>query len=290
MLPIRKILAPVDFSARALGTAAYAEAMAERFGAELTVLHVLPPVDFEYSMVEPVLDRTTELERERTARVRGELERIPEPSRTGVVIQRRVAEGEPAAEIVRLAHAEHADLIVMSTQGRGAVRRFLLGSVVSKVLHDSECPVWTGLHLELEGGKRPFQVSHILCAVDLGPHSQTVLCQAAALARHFGSRLSLLHATPRLGFEPSDYFDGSVRLELSREARERMKKIAQEARAEADLITEPGDPDKVVSETAKKLKADLVVIGRGAIAETIGRLRANAFAIIRQSPCPVLSV
>ena len=41
------------------------------------------------------------------------------------------------------ARDEKVDLIVMSTHGHGVLYRFLLGSVAAKVLHDSDCPVWT---------------------------------------------------------------------------------------------------------------------------------------------------
>jgi nucleotide-binding universal stress UspA family protein len=52
--------------------------------------------------------------------------------------------GDPATAIVEKAHSECADLIVMATHG---FRRFILGSVTAKVLHDADCPVWTGAHL-----------------------------------------------------------------------------------------------------------------------------------------------
>jgi nucleotide-binding universal stress UspA family protein len=35
---------------------------------------------------------------------------------------------------------------------------------------------------------------------------------------------------------------------------------------------------------------DLIVIGRGVLHETLGRLRTHAYGIIRHAPCPVLSV
>ena len=46
----------------------------------------------------------------------------------------------------------------------------------------------------------------------------------------------------------------------------------------------------VVRASALEHRADLIVIGRGKMRETLGRLRTNACAIIRDSPCPVLSV
>ena len=47
---------------------------------------------------------------------------------------------------------------------------------------------------------------------------------------------------------------------------------------------------RVVAEAAQRLNADVLVIARGSAAGALGRLRANAYSIIRQSPCPVVSV
>ncbi len=58
----------------------------------------------------------------------------------------------------------------------------------------------------------------------------------------------------------------------------------------APLCVAPGDVSDVVREVATSHKADLVIIGRGMLDETLGRLRTNAYGIIRSSPCPVLSV
>ena len=49
--------------------------------------------------------------------------------------------GSPAVEIVRTAHREKAQLIVMGTQGHGLLGRVLMGSVAQKVLTASETPV-----------------------------------------------------------------------------------------------------------------------------------------------------
>ncbi|MGE0406192.1 MAG: universal stress protein [Candidatus Korobacteraceae bacterium] len=288
MFPIRRILVPVDFSARSVAAAEYASSMAAQLGAELKIVHVLPPLEYEYSMVEPVRERQGEIGSERAKRVREELENIPPKLHPGVNLERLLVEGDPSTEIVNLTKSERADLVVMPTSGKGSIRRFLLGSVVSKVLHDTECPVWTGVHLESPTG--PFELKHLVCAVDFGPHSHAVLSAALGLAKHFGARVTLVYATPHLGFEAADFFDESWRLEMTRMAREQLRKLADDVGGGAELIVEAGDPDKVVSETAKRVHADLVVIGRGAIASGLGRLRANAYAIIRRSPCAVLSI
>ena len=55
----------------------------------------------------------------------------------------RTLHGDPATEIVRLAGAEHFDMIVMATSGRSGLRRVLMGSVAETVVRQAPCPVIT---------------------------------------------------------------------------------------------------------------------------------------------------
>ena len=59
---------------------------------------------------------------------------------------------------------------------------------------------------------------------------------------------------------------------------------------EAKIVTGSGDAAHTVCSLAKDLRADVLVIGRGSAAGVFGRLRANAYSIIRESACPVVSV
>jgi nucleotide-binding universal stress UspA family protein len=52
-----------------------------------------------------------------------------------------LAQGEPAAEILRLAQAENCDLIAMSTHGHRFPADLFYGSVADKVRHSTEIPV-----------------------------------------------------------------------------------------------------------------------------------------------------
>jgi hypothetical protein len=58
-------------------------------------------------------------------------------------VQFRVAEGSPADEILRTAHGNKVDMIVLGTHGRGGLRRAIMGSVAEKVLRLAPCPVMT---------------------------------------------------------------------------------------------------------------------------------------------------
>ena len=73
MFSLDKILAPVDFSERAIGAVRYSEALAEHFGSKVTLLHVLPPPHYEFSSMEVGGTVLNELFESRTERVREEL-------------------------------------------------------------------------------------------------------------------------------------------------------------------------------------------------------------------------
>lgn len=138
MLPVRTILHPTDFSEQAQHAFAAAHALARDHGSRLVVLYVRAPAVVGYGELGPVVpDPMWE-----PADVKATLAalRLPDP---GVEVEYRVAEGDTAAEIVRLARVLAADLIVMGTHGRTGLGRLLLGSVAEAVLRRAPCPVLT---------------------------------------------------------------------------------------------------------------------------------------------------
>jgi len=209
------------------------------------------------------------------------------PEFDGLSVRRVLLEGDPALTIVQTARDEKADLIVMPTHGYGAFRRFLLGSVTAKVLHDSECPVWTGAHLEEESA-REFSIRNILCAVDLSHHSAKTLQWAVQMAAECGARLTLAHVTAGMEtYGPGPYqVDPSWTEALVNSASRQLAALQQEAGTKAEVFIGSGDVPKVLSQAAKQTNADVLIIGR----PSGGRLRATGYGIIRESQTPVLSV
>jgi nucleotide-binding universal stress UspA family protein len=282
-----KILLPVDFSERSAGAARYAQALARHFHAELVLLHVLTPPTDEFGGPDMAGSMVDELYRNRAEQAFRELEAFMTAEPSGLRVRRIVLEGDPAKKIVDLAHDEGVDLITMPTQGYGPFRRFILGSTTAKVLHDADCPVWTGVHMEQAPALAAIPFRSILCAVDLGPQSSRTLDWAAWLARQFGARLRVVHATagvPDLGDDPQWQWRTETRAAAGRE----LFRLLDGVGAEADLSIEAGEPAQVICSAAAA--ADVLVIGRGSASGVFGRLRTNAYAIIRQSPCPVVSV
>jgi nucleotide-binding universal stress UspA family protein len=278
---LSRIVLPVDFSERSTGAARYAHSLATHFGCDLILLHVISPLQFEYGSMDISGYMLAELYQNRAAQAGQELASFLRDELAGPRVERLVLEGDTARRIVELAHEQPA-LIVMPTHGYGPFRRFILGSNTAKVLHDADCPVWTGVHIE-DAPPGSVPPRHILCAVDLGPHSGKTLAWAAWVARQFGARLTLLHVTsaaPDAGGTP----------DLRDAAREELVRLQRAVDVEAKVTVEPGDPSLAICAAAARLPADVLVIGRGSAAGVFGRLRTNAYAVIRQSPCPVVSV
>jgi nucleotide-binding universal stress UspA family protein len=288
---LSKILVPVEFSGRCLGAARYAEALAAYFHAEMTLAHVVAPL-VAYGCPEAMAYSSAgEFIAERVKRAKEQLEGFLAGEPNGTDIERVVLEGDPTNCIVEYAAGQNFDLIVMPTHGYGPFRRLLLGSVTAKVLHDATCPVWTGPHLENAPVCADIRFRKILCAVDLTTASGCVLDCAASFARAFGAELAVVHAIPASNLEVGGfYFDPGWREEMADNARGRMEALIGERHLDASAFVEIDDVPPAVRETACRIQADLVVIGRGHRAGVMGRLRTNAYGIIRESPCPVLAV
>ena len=290
MPEFKRILFPVDFSDRCRGAARYATATAERFRSELLLLHVVETpiarpgeLDFGALAFESDLEARVESTRER-------LGSFLEPDIANLRTEFHIEQGDPARTIVRFAKENRVDLILMPTHGYGAFRRFILGSVTAKVLHDADCPVWTGVHMESAPDKTAVTYRRILCAVDIGESAIRPLHMASDFANEYGAELTVAHAVPSSEVLPERYLDNEFRQQLAEDARNRLRSQLRELGIDADVCVEGGEVAKVVHLAARSHNADLVVIGRGGHPGLVGRLRTHSYAIIRDSPCPVISV
>lgn len=288
MLPLAKILLPVDFSSRSVGAVHCARCLAQRFSPEVVLLHVLAPMQYRLGDTEMGGVMLGDLYRAQIEGLSGELEQFQHDELAGCNVRRLVLEGDPAFRIVEFAHRERVNLIMMPTHGHGTFRRFLLGSITAKVLHDAECPVWTGVHMA-EAAAHPVELRQVLCAVDLGPQSERALKWADWLSREMEAKLTLLHVTPACAQTPN-HDDDAWRAKLRSTAEQSIERLQAKVGSQAEVLLQAGDPAKAICAAAAQTHSGALVIARGSAAGGFGRLRTNAYAIIRQSPCPVVSV
>lgn len=144
MLPIRRILVPTDFGECSAPAVHLAVEFAEKFGAELVLLHVvqdlalaMPDAVMPTPLPGPDLDQLTTaaktglanlIEREKLARLNPRIE---------------VRIGSPVAEIVAAAGDLKADLLCVGTHGRTGLAHLLLGSQAERIIREAPCPVVT---------------------------------------------------------------------------------------------------------------------------------------------------
>ena len=288
-MPLSRILVPVDFSERSRGAACYAHALHEIFHSNLTLLHVLPPPHYEFGAMELAGSVLEEQFRYRADQANNDLDKFMAEELPAPYTERIVREGDPAGLIVSVAHETACGLIVMPTHGYGPFRRFILGSVTAKVLHDADCPVWTGVHMETPSS-HDVHFRQVTAAIDLGSQSERTLMWAARFSKDSGAKLAIIHAMPAMEGRAGEAYDPEFRSRAEAAVRDEVGELQKRLNVDAPLHVQSGDPARTVCEIATDLESDLLVIGRGSAAGVFGRLRTNAYSIIRQSGCPVVSV
>lgn len=289
MLDFRRILFPVDFSERSKQTAPYVAWIARKFHSQIALLHALdislagPAVPLLRQELQDSYEDLLRHHRE------SELAEFAPGVFDGQSVTRVIELGDAAEIITRYAERNEMDLIVLSTHGLGTFRWLLLGSVTAKVLHDSLCPVWTTAHSDalLPIAK---EIRTIVCGVDLYSEPIRVIQAASDMAASYGAVVHLVHAIAAPEAKPGSNIDAGLKRLLFDTAREQIGKCQEQAGTAWDVCIQSGGVSSVLRDAVVHSEADLVVIGRGHLQVRFGRFRTNVGAIIRESPCPVLSV
>jgi nucleotide-binding universal stress UspA family protein len=283
------ILFPIDFSERSRAAAPFVLSMAQRYNAEVVALHALQPPPPLYAGMNTVYPEVYDFE-SISADLSLELRKFTDSELPKVNVKCVAELGDPAVVITEYAEENNISLIAMPTHGYGAFRRALLGSVTAKVLHDAKIPVWTAAHAPEPSHRAHPQPRHILCAVTLRPESHQTLEFAIGLAGNANATVELVHVAAEGEVEA---FPAESRLQeiLVEAARDKLVRIREETTSpQVESTVNGGSVADMVRREAVRKRADLVVIGRGAIQTGLGRLWNNAYAIVREAPCPVISV
>jgi nucleotide-binding universal stress UspA family protein len=139
---LKNILVPVDFSEASRRVLKYAVPLAEKFGAKITLVHVVEPRIYPESLVVPA-----ELEQMNIRLMRNGREMLDALRRrafdTAVASECIVALGKPYQKIVDTAREQNADLIIISTHGYTGLKHVLIGSTAERVVRYAACPVLT---------------------------------------------------------------------------------------------------------------------------------------------------
>lgn len=290
MLSIKTILVPVDFSDRSAVAAQHATALAMHFDARLLFAHVIeaPPDEHRAYAVGHAFDSADAMRGPAEA----QLESFASGTAEGQAFEAVVLAGDPAHQLQLLAQREGVDFAVLGTHGHGAFRRFLLGSKTAKLIHDLACPVMTGVHMEDVPPFRAGPYRNVTCALGLREmkHSEHVLRWAVDFAREWGGMLHVVHVPPAIEWGAGDWFPPDTQELVRKASRERLGKLMAEVGCEATLHVEGLDPIPYVNQVIEETDSDVLITGRSVGHGVLGGVRTNAYSMIREAGCPVISV
>jgi nucleotide-binding universal stress UspA family protein len=283
-IAIQNIVVATDFSTCAESAVKYASALARHYGSTLYTLNVLPHTPFvESSDVDP--EKTKRITEKKMADMAGS------QALQGIRHTELIREGEVSEVMADLVRQHHIDLIVLGTEGRTGLRKFLLGSVAEEVFRSAECPVLTlGPHATrgIDGN-----LQHILFATDFGPESEHGLPYAISLAEEHRARLTLLHVAHEQEVAVPDAVMPPVMTPYeSVQAGEKKlhEMVAKAPLQEPECLVQFGEPLETILRVAGK-DVDLIVLGVKRPAALTKHLGSGmAYQIVCQAPCPVLSV
>jgi len=206
----QSILVPLDGSAAAEHVLPTALSLARRFKAALKIVHVHAPVWVAYSeggVYDALVDR--ELREQMQAYLDGVIQRLSEV--TNVTLSSVLLDGLVTGAINRHAIESGVDLVVMTTQGRGPVARFWLGSVADRLLRQSTVPILFVRPQEVDADlSHESKFGHMLIPLDGSQLAEQILEPAAALASATNAEVTLLRVVQQ--FTPDSYDPDSGRV------------------------------------------------------------------------------
>ncbi len=199
-LEFKNILFATDFSPAAVAAFPYAVAIAEEFGAKLYAVHAKTPENYALPATEVWPIANAQLERD-TADLNRTLRQIHPTLDTEVII----AEGGVTGVVEFVAKEKGVDLIVLGTNGRRGIGKFILGSVAEDILRHATCPVLTvGPHVAFTTpGEKKFR--KILYATDFSETTPLAVAYAVGLAHEHAAHLTMLHVIEHHSCRPAGH-------------------------------------------------------------------------------------
>jgi nucleotide-binding universal stress UspA family protein len=285
---IASILYPVDFSHSCIAMAPYVKRAATLLGARVSLVHVVDPAG--YNGMQLYVRPITEVVEEHLSIERASLDSFLTAEFPVAQCPRILTTGDAATEIARIAREDRFDLIIMPTHA-GKFRQMLLGSTTAKVINDADCPVMTSRHAETIA-PRPLEHREWLCAIGLSSNSERMLRFAGQVASQARGKLSIIHAVQagemKLSLEQS--LEERVNSAAMQEANRRIADLQRVVGMEAPVRIAIGSVKEALIEATLESDADVLMIGRSHQSGAHGRMRDLTYAMVRDSPFPVLSV
>jgi nucleotide-binding universal stress UspA family protein len=285
-MEIKNILIPVDFSPPSTLAVNYGVALARRFRARVTLLHVVEPLMPLMYAFPAEAERIWNERYDQSERLLSAL-LAPEDA-DDLDLRTVVKSGIIQEEILAAIRDEAADMVVMGTHGRGFFGRLFIGSVTQHILREITVPILTVCRVD-----RPLNLSRILFATDLSETSLMGFRFVRDLAKAAGSELTVLHAiepAPYAGPETAGYLNDNA-IEETQSRVNAFAAEAMKANVPVETVIDVGYASDRIFKAVNENGFDLVAItieNKGLLEKAL--LGTTAEGIIRYARAPVLSI
>ena len=298
MLQLKRILFPTDFSRCADQALEHAVFLAEKYDAEIHVLHAVTLFNDQPEVVNDEFDETEKMIKKLEDIAELQLNKVSDAHEDDdikiIKVQTRGISAAPA--ILDYAAENSIDLIVMGTHGRRGLGHFFLGSVAEEIVRVSECPVFT--IREAETPTPPKSKEKILIPVDFSEHSQNALVNAKEIAKSYEAKIHLLHIIEET-IHPAYSLSGKSSIfdivpNIKEDCEKRLKKmisekIGDEVKTEIHIVS--GQAANEIINFAKNNSMDLIVIAtHGLTGLEHLLLGSTTEKVVRMASCPVFTI
>ena len=287
LISFSNILYPTDFSAVAESALPFVFDVVRMFGSRVTAVHVRTPdtlalapmPSFPYEAAS-----TEDLVRDLRAGLDDKLRAVEH--------ELLVGDGEVWDFLANVIKEREIDLVVIGTQGRRGIEKFMLGSVAELVFRQTDCPVLTIGPQVTHDKENGWQMTNILLPTDFTPESLAACPLAFSLARERRARLTLLNVLEQPEAEdlidPQRYTDSTVRM-----LQHQVPKVVSQDCEASYLVTSGTAPEQILK-VAKERGCDLIVLGARSATGRLGIAthlsRPTAHQVVSKALCPVLTI
>jgi nucleotide-binding universal stress UspA family protein len=255
-----RVLLATDFSPGANAALSRLARLALMPRAEVVLLHVLP------RRLTPVDSLLLEAAREQLARTRDRLQAsFAARGRTDVTVRGRLARGNPAGEIGRVAQETRSELVILGRRGAGRLGRLLVGSTARRVIRLGRCPVLAVARAGVEPYRR------IVIGFDLSPPALGALRLAARLSDPPRTRVVVVNAVedpyeglPTALIPPTSHQRLVARGRALRKRAQAIRRIVERVSVRPEswrMVFRARDPRQVILAEAAAKHTDMIALG-----------------------------
>jgi nucleotide-binding universal stress UspA family protein len=281
-LGVRNVLLLTDFSECSTRALDYAVGIAQRYEAQLHLLHCVDSTPFNLAEDPEAIQTTRDDARAALEKIADGISRQP---RMRNVVAKVVAAAGTLTRILPQAVKDlDADLIIVGTHGRTGWRKLALGSVAEAVIDQAPCPVLTVGPSTNRTRIQESGPSNILLASAGSNRSHLAGSYALSLARKYRSLLSVVDVLEDRA--------GRVLAEVSQfEWHEAAAATDRRRTAALRPPAEIGTRSDLILSVADQSMADLIVLAVPENHKFTGRfVSTNSYRIVCGAACPVLTV